>query len=269
MPVGLAAKIRGIAIVTHDSDAMPGLANRIVGRWAKVHATGMPAKFYRYPSSTVKYVGIPIDERIKKVTPKIQKDAKRQMQIAEDNTVLLLSGGGNGSKRLNELLIAISRHLLEANLSLFIVHISGTIHEAAVKAAYKERLPKNEQSRVKVAGFSSDFYTYSAAADLIISRAGATTLAELAAAGKACIIIPSPFLAGGHQLKNAEELEELDAVVVVDEAVEPDELLVVTSELLNNDSRRWELAKNLYGTARPDAAAKLALTILKVAGSRP
>jgi UDP-N-acetylglucosamine--N-acetylmuramyl-(pentapeptide) pyrophosphoryl-undecaprenol N-acetylglucosamine transferase len=266
VPVGLAAKLRGIPIVTHDSDTVPGLANRIVGRWAKVHATGMPAKFYKYPKASIEYTGIPLDARIKKVTPKIQRQCREELKIPPDAAVLLLSGGGNGSRRLNELMVAISRHLLEANLSLHIIHITGTAHEQTVKDAYKETLPRNEQDRVRTIGFSSDFYTFVAAADLIITRAGATTLAELAAAGKACVIIPSPFLVGGHQLKNAQELEKLDAAAVTNEEVEPDELLVMVSELLNNDNRRWELAKNLYGTARPDAAAKLARIILKTAG---
>jgi UDP-N-acetylglucosamine--N-acetylmuramyl-(pentapeptide) pyrophosphoryl-undecaprenol N-acetylglucosamine transferase len=267
VPVGLAARLRGIPIVTHDSDSLPGLANRIVGRWAEVHATGMPAKFYKYPKATIEYTGIPLDSRIKKVTPKIQKNYREELKIPPDSSVLLLSGGGNGSKRLNDLMIAISRHLLEANLSLHIIHITGAAHETAVKDAYRQLLPKNEQDRVLTTGFSSEFYAYSAAADLIITRAGATTLAELAAAGKACIIIPSPFLAGGHQLKNAEELGKIDAAVIAPESVEPDELLVLVSELLKNDHRRWELAKNLYGTARPEAALRLAQIILKTARS--
>jgi len=160
---------------------------------------------------------------------------------------------------------AISRHLLESNLSLYIVHITGRTHEESVKAGYRAVLPKDQLKRVVITGFTSDFYAYSAAADLIITRAGATTLAELAAAGKACVIIPSPYLTGGHQLKNAEELAKLDAAVVAGEAIEPDELLVTLSELLNNDHRRFELSRNLYSTANPDAAAKLARLILKTA----
>ena len=265
VPVGMAARLNRIPIVTHDSDIVPGLANRIVGSWAKIHATGMPAKHYAYPSSTVEHIGIPIDQRIKKVTPKIQNGYKKQLKLPPDSTVLLLSGGGNGSRRLNELMVAVSRHLLESNLSLYIVHITGPAHEQIVSEAYRAVLPKNQLSRVIITGFTPDFYAYSAAADLIVTRAGATTLAELAAAGKACVIIPSPYLTGGHQLKNAEELGKLDAAVIAGEDIEPDELLVTLSELLKNDRRRFELARNLYGTAHPDAAAKLAGIILRAA----
>jgi UDP-N-acetylglucosamine--N-acetylmuramyl-(pentapeptide) pyrophosphoryl-undecaprenol N-acetylglucosamine transferase len=265
VPVGIAAKLNRVPIVTHDSDIMPGLANRIVGRWAKVHATGMPAKHYNYPENSIEQVGIPIDQRIKKVTPKIQSSYKQQLELPPAATVLLLSGGGNGSLRLNELMVAISRHLLEANLSLYIVHITGQAHEQSVKQAYKSALPKNQQERVVITGFTPNFYVYAGAADLVITRAGATTLAELGVAGKACIIIPSPYLTGGHQLKNAEELAKLDAAVIANEDIEPDELLVMISELLNNDHRRFELARNLFGTVQPDAAAKLAGLILRIA----
>lgn len=265
VPVGLAAKMRGVPIVTHDSDIVPGLANRLVGRWARVHATGMPAELYAYPPASTVQVGIPIDERIKKVTLKVQKDYKKQLKLPLDSQLLLVSGGGNGSAYLNKLMLAIAENLLSSNLSLQIIHVAGAAHEDELVSAYKNALPKGELSRVRVIGFSSDFYAFAGAADLVITRAGATTLAELAAAGKACILIPAPFLTGGHQLKNAAELEDKDAAVVLNEDAAPDELLVTVSELLNNDSRRWELAKNLYGTARPEAAAKLAEIILKAA----
>jgi UDP-N-acetylglucosamine--N-acetylmuramyl-(pentapeptide) pyrophosphoryl-undecaprenol N-acetylglucosamine transferase len=262
VPVGIAARLTGVPIITHDSDTVSGLANRIVGRWARIHATGMPAKYYGYPKNRTEYVGIPIDERIKKVTPKIQADCRERLGIAKSAHVLLLSGGGNGSLRLNELMLSVAKSLLEADLSLYILHISGPSHQRAVKAAYKQKLPKAEQARVIVEGFTPEFYIYSQAADLVITRAGATTLAELAAEGKACVIIPSPFLTGGHQLQNAQQLADAGAAVVVDETIEPDEFLVVVSELLGNDHRRFELAKNLYATAKPDATAKLAEIII-------
>jgi len=267
VPVGVAAKLLGIPIITHDSDAMPGLANRIVGRWAKIHATGMPPENYSYPKHSIEYVGIPIDERIKKVTPKIQAESKQRLKLPPDSSVLLVSGGGNGSKRLNDLTLSIAPELLQTNLSLHIIHITGRLHESDVKAAYQS-FPKPVRGRVTTLGYSRDFYSYSAAADLVISRGGATTLAELSAAAKACIVIPAPFLTGGHQLKNAEELTRRDAAVVLDETVQPDELLAPVSSLLSDDSRRFELARNLHAMAKPDASVRLAALILKTAAKQ-
>ena len=265
VPVGLAARIRGIPIVTHDSDTVPGLANKIVGRWAKTHATGMPAKYYDFPESTTTYVGIPIDSRIKKVSPKLQKTAKQQLKLPVDAEVLLVSGGGNGSQKINDLILAVAATLLETNLGLQIVHVSGVIHEEELRRAYRHILSKPQQKRVHLYGFTTDFYKFLTAADLVIGRAGATTLAELAIAGKACIVIPAPFLTGGHQLKNAERLAAADAAVILDNNTPADELLAVINQLLNDNSRRFELSKNLFGLAKPDAAAELATLLLKTA----
>ncbi|MBX4190826.1 UDP-N-acetylglucosamine--N-acetylmuramyl-(pentapeptide) pyrophosphoryl-undecaprenol N-acetylglucosamine transferase [Candidatus Saccharibacteria bacterium] len=267
VPVGLAAKFSNIPIITHDSDSMPGLANRVVGRWAKVHATGLPADYYPYKKRSTVQVGVPIDKRIKKVTPKIQAAVKAKLKLPKDSTVLLVSGGGNGSKRLNDLTLAIAPELLESYLSLFVIHITGPLHEAQIQAAYKN-LPKAVQGRVVAVGYSQDFHAYCAAADLVITRAGATTLAELAAAGKACIVIPAPFLSGGHQLKNTQQLEAGDAAVILPNEVEPDELMVTIRSLLSNDGRRFELARNLFGLAVTDASARLAKLILETATTK-
>ena len=265
VPVGMAAKLRGVPIVTHDSDAVPGLANRIVGRWARIHATGMPAEFYSYKPATIRYVGVPINPQIRKVTPKIQKEYRNRLGLPDEANVLLLSGGGNGSRRLNNLLLGAAPELLAKDLSMRIIHICGWLHEAEVKASYKDKLTGEQLKRVSVMGFTPEFYAYSAAADVIVARAGATTIAELSAAGKACVIIPSPFLAGGHQLKNAEQLAAADAAVILDEQIDADEFLAVVNELFTSDSRRFELSRNIFALAKPQAAAELAEMIIKTA----
>lgn len=262
VPVGFAAKLRHVPIVTHDSDTVSGLANRIVGRWAQIHATGMPAKYYQYPESSVRFIGIPLDPRVKKVTPKLQKEAKQALKIPPDAQIFVISGGGNGSQHLNELILAVAAPLLETNLALHIIHITGNLHQESVARTYRQRLPKPLQKRVSTIGFTSDFYNLITAADLVLGRAGATTIAELAVAGKACILVPAPFLTGGHQLKNAEALAAADAAVVLDDSVQADELLAIINELLNDGRRRSELANNLSGLAKADAAAKLANLIL-------
>lgn len=266
VPVGIAAKLLRIPIVTHDSDSVPGLANRIVGRWAVVNATGMPARYYHYPKNKIKYVGVPVSSPdIKSVGATSLAKFKTAIKLPAASQVLLVAGGGNGSKKLNDLTTLVAPHLMKSNLALHIIHFSGSAHEQAVKKAYEDLLDPTELKRVKVFGFSSDFYKYQAAADLIFSRAGATSLAEYALFNKACIIIPSPFLTGGHQLKNAEELSAHDAAVVLPEETEPDELLAVINELLSDDHRRFQLAKNLAKLAKPNAAKDLAVVIANVA----
>jgi UDP-N-acetylglucosamine--N-acetylmuramyl-(pentapeptide) pyrophosphoryl-undecaprenol N-acetylglucosamine transferase len=268
VPVGIAARILKIPIVTHDSDTVPGLANRIIGRWAVFHTTGMPAHYYPYPKDTTAYVGIPIGEGLKPLTPSRQKELRKKLGLPVDSTILLIAGGGHGARDVNNVVTQIAPPLLESNLSLHIVHIAGQTHEAAVRSAYRNSLLKTQRDRVMVLGYSNDFHSYSAVADLIISRAGATALAEFAALAKACIVIPSPYLTGGHQLKNAEQLKKLDAAVVMDNGVAADELLAVVSELLNNDQRRWYLGQNLAKTAIADAAEKIADILIRIVNTK-
>lgn len=262
VPVGIAARLLRIPIVTHDSDAMPGLANRIVGRWAVVNATGMPAGFYDYPAEKVQYVGVPVSASVEELA-KVQPAAlKKAIGLSPSSQVLLVSGGGNGSKRLNDLMLAAAPRLLKDNLALHIVHICGQAQEPSVKELYHSILPGSDLKKITTIGFSADFHKYAAAADVILSRAGATSLAEFATLAKACIVMPSPFLAGGHQLKNAEELRRRDAAVIIGEDTTADELLVIANELLKNQARRQTLARHINSLAHPDAAEKLAKLIL-------
>jgi UDP-N-acetylglucosamine--N-acetylmuramyl-(pentapeptide) pyrophosphoryl-undecaprenol N-acetylglucosamine transferase len=266
VPVGLAAAARRVPIVTHDSDVIPGLANRIIGRFAVIHATGMPSGLYTYPESTMRYVGIPLDERIRTVDGKLQADYKRQLGLPEDSLVLLVGGAGLGSKYKNDQAAAISRRLLDAFQNLHIIHISGNLHLSEVKNAYKTGAGK--QGRVTILGFTPEFYKYSGAADVVVTRAGATVIAELAAQQKAVILIPAPHLTSGHQLKNAAELAKARAVKVVDNSASPDELLQAIMALLSNKQHRSQLANTLGKTAKRDAAEQLADILLQTAQAK-
>lgn len=265
VPVGIAAHWRHIPIVTHDSDAIPGLANRIIGRWASLHATGMPAQNYSYPKGTVRYVGIPIDDRIKPVSKADQADFKRQIGFLKDSLVLLVAGGGLGAQSLNEKLIAIAPELLVANPKLRIVHLSGRQHEKAVSGQYADSLERDMIDQVKVIGFTDEFYKYSGAADLVVTRAGATVLAELAAQHKACIVVPSPVLTAGHQLKNAQILGNSGLAEVVANDAEPRVLRGAINSLLGSQRRRDSYAQKLGATAHTDAAQKLAKILFETA----
>jgi len=267
VPVGMAAHWQKIPIITHDSDALPSLTNKILGRWAAVHATGMAPTYYDYPPASMRYVGIPVDERIKPVSKADQESFKKQLGLPAGDLVLLIGGAGLGSRELNDKVIQITPDLLQTIKNLQIIHIAGVQHQSAVEAAYAQKLPAHKRGRVKVLGFTDEFYKYTGAADLVISRAGATTLAELALQKKAVLLMPAPFLSGGHQLKNAEQLKNLQAAEVVDNNVTPEKLFDSVVQLLQGDKKRARLATNLAATAHPNAAKDLAAIILEVAGA--
>jgi UDP-N-acetylglucosamine--N-acetylmuramyl-(pentapeptide) pyrophosphoryl-undecaprenol N-acetylglucosamine transferase len=116
----------------------------------------------------------------------------------------------------------------------------------------------------------TDQYRYSGAADVVIGRAGATTLAEFALQQLPCIIVPAPHLVGAHQVKNTQALVRAGAIVQMTEGQieQPERLGRTIGELLTNDTRRIGLARNLTAYAHPHAAAELATLVLEIAGGK-
>lgn len=268
VPVGIAAHWRHIPFVTHDSDAVPGLANRIVGRWAVAHAVGMPAELYSYMPSKTFYVGVPIAAEYQPATPQIKQQAKQEIGLGGYEQVLLVTGGGLGAQRVNEAVLGVVPSLLKSHPKLAVVHGVGPDHERTMTAAYQAVLEPADTSRVIVQGYLHDMHRYATAADVIITRAGATNLAEWAALAKACIVIPNPLLTGGHQLKNTQALVEREAIVQINEADLTDKQLLrqAIEGLLNDPTKRAKLESQIAQFAKPKAASELAQLLLKSFG---
>ncbi len=266
VPVGLAARSRRIPIMTHDSDAVPGLANRIVGRWAIINATGMPAEYYDYPKDRIRYTGVPIDPRIEPITPKLQAEYKAKLNLPADALVLLASGGGLGSADVNHLIRQSAPTLFDKFPKLHIFQLTGQKHQSEVEDSYGD-LPAEQQRRIHVEGFVNAFFLFSGAADLVVSRAGATSIPEFAAQSKACIIIPADWIPGGQQVKNAQVLKDREAAVVVDNTISPDDFTKLVIDLLEDDNWRQKLSTNLGKLAKADAGVELANLILETVQS--
>ncbi len=268
VPVGLAAAARHIPYVTHDSDALPGLANRIIGRWATAHAVALPKKFYGYPQHKTFEVGVPIAAEYFPVTADQQRIYKRELHLDNYKRILLITGGGLGAQRLNEAVVSITPQLLEHYPDLAVVHLTGLDHESSIRDAYTRALPLAQRRQVIVKGFVTDLYCYSGAADVVVSRAGATNIAEFAIQAKACIVVPNPQLTGGHQLKNAEVLAAHQAVMVVGEVeiqTQGAEVLeTAIKQLLNSEADRQGLSKKIAQFAHPGATQQLVQLLLTI-----
>jgi UDP-N-acetylglucosamine--N-acetylmuramyl-(pentapeptide) pyrophosphoryl-undecaprenol N-acetylglucosamine transferase len=260
VPVGLAAAMRHIPIVTHDSDAVPGLANRMVSRWASVHATALAAEYYPYPSAKVLPVGVLVEHSYQLVTEDIQQQFKTRLGLPPSAPLLLVTGGSSGAERINKAVVEIVDELLAKHPDLRIIHQAGK-GKTGVYGDYKHE-------RLQVLEFLNPMYEYMGAADLVVCRASANTLAELGVQGKATIAIPSEFLTGGHQIKNARILEEQGAAAVVyeDKLYDLQQGLLSTIEsLLADKTKRETLAKTLNAQTIPDAARRLAVLLLEQA----
>ena len=264
MPIGLAAHMLKIPIVIHDSDAHPGLTNRFLARYATTIALGSPVENHTYPKNRTHYVGIPIDESFR---PLVNKEEQQRLKalIGFHNIakpLVVVTGGGLGARNINRAIAMLAPKLLD---KVLILHITGehTYEETKLMA------PKSPDYIIKpfiATGMAPLF----GAADVVITRAGATALQELAAMSKATIIVPNPLLTGGHQLKNAAIYDDAHAAIVIDEnkmVVNPLYLKKAIEILINNPQKNKELGKRLHTFARPDAAVDMAALIAEAAAT--
>jgi UDP-N-acetylglucosamine--N-acetylmuramyl-(pentapeptide) pyrophosphoryl-undecaprenol N-acetylglucosamine transferase len=266
VPVGLAAANLRIPYITHDSDAIPGLANRIISHWATLHAVALSKDIYNYPQDKTVTTGIPLQKEFRLVSEELKQKYRSDLGITNSEKLLFIIGGGLGAQRINNAVLQIMPHLLRQYRQLRVVHVVGRLNQVDMEKGYDEVLDAVERSRIKVCGYISDVYIYSGAADIIITRAGATNLAEFALQGKACIIIPSPFLTGGHQLKNAQYLMNRQAAIMIDESEvqdDPNRLAKKISILLKNENLQKELGDKLASFAKPKATEELADLLLQ------
>lgn len=265
VPVALGGRLSGVPYVTHDSDSVPSLANRLIARWALLHAVALPAEIYPYPAEKIRVVGVPVSHQYQAVTDRLQRHYRQLLKLQAYEQVVLVTGGGNGAQGLNQHMIANAAYLLKRYPKLAILHIAGRSLAEATRTAYDESVLAADRERVIVEGFVTDLYRYSGAADVVIARGGATNLAEFAIQGKACIIIPSPQLV--WNIRNAEVMARHNAIVHMhDEQAEQERRLATEIvRLLDNDVERRRLGQQLATLAHPGSAAELASLLLEAA----
>ncbi|MFY9228505.1 MAG: UDP-N-acetylglucosamine--N-acetylmuramyl-(pentapeptide) pyrophosphoryl-undecaprenol N-acetylglucosamine transferase [Candidatus Microsaccharimonas sp.] len=257
LPVGLAARLLRIPLVIHDSDAHPGLTNRVLSKWATAIATGAPLEYYSYPKSKSKYIGIPIGADFHPYSASEQKTAKQEWGIDDSRPLIVITGGGLGAKRINDTVAEVLNRLQQL----------GSVVLVAGAGQYDELRPlvPTDSEQFQLYPFVTNMHRLLVAADIVVTRAGATTILELAALAKPTILVPNAKLTGGHQLKNAVVYEEAKAVAVLNEEamVENPQLLVdQVQTLLDHPEKTDAMAKRFATFSKPDAAHDMASMIL-------
>lgn len=273
VPVCLAAALRGIPYITHDSDAIPSLANRIIAPWAKIHAVALPKEVYTtYPSNKTVTVGVPISHKFHQLTASEVKAERQRLGFGDAGKVLFMTGGGNGAERLNRGLMDCVPELLERYPDLWVVHITGRNLEADMRQRYGRLLSPSDKKRVEVKGFVTNLYQYSGAADVVVTRAGGSSIAEFATQAKACVVVPNPQLTGGHQIKNAKVWADRKAVRLVSEenlSNDPRALMPALTDLFDHPDKAKDLGIKLSELAQPNAAHLLAVLLLEIVEENP
>ncbi len=262
VPIALAAKLTGLSYITHDSDVVPSLANKIIAPWAKYNLVALKKGYYPYDKNKIKVTGVPVSNQFKFVDHAQQIKFKLKLGLKSTDKVLFVIGGGLGSLNINKLILSIADKLLTDFDNLYIFHVVGQKNYHFMEHQYHRDIFKKfiDTKRIQFFSFLDEVYLYSGAADLIISRAGATNIAEFSLQGKACIVIPSPSLPNSHQLKNAQYLQDNQATIVLSEKEllkDPIELKEQVSLLLRANDRREELIKSISALANDQAIEKI------------
>lgn len=258
IPVGIAARLRGVPLVLHEQNSVAGMTNRFLSRWADAVAVTYPESVasFAHPDR-VTVTGNPVRDEI------LDADRVRcrtALGFSDDEVILVVFGGSAGARRINTGVLSAAPRILD-NRSVRVVHVTGPgEYEAVSEQAIAAALPPE---RWELHGYRDDMPTLLAAADLVVARAGATSIAEITALGIPSVLVPYPFATADHQTKNARSLESSGAAVVVrNDEVDTARFSDVVVDLLGDPARRATMSAAARGLGRRDAAGEVARIVV-------
>lgn len=250
-PPVYAAHRKGIRTYVHDSNALPGKANRMTAKCCTNVLLGIEeAKHYFNPAKCI-VTGTPVRQEM--VVRKNQQEARRELKLPADRHIVLVMGGSQGAKNLNSLVIRTAAECRE--LCDFLI-ITGTSDFARVSEL------TTDMPHVHVIEFCSAMATAYAAADVVISRSGASSLTELAHMGKAALLVPYPFAADDHQAHNARVFAAHGAARMMREnTLSPEDISAFLKEVLGDPSLLASMSESALRLDMPDAVSRIANVI--------
>lgn len=250
LPIVYAAGSFGIPVYLQEQNAVAGLANKVGSRFAKkIFVTSEEAATF-FPGGKTEILGNPV-----RALPDINT-LERPEEFPEGKKCVFITGGSQGALGINRK-IEESIKEITADPSVSVVWQVG----AKNVEDFKNRL--GDLPNVSIVGFVNNVYSYFQYADLVVSRAGASALAEILAFGKPSVLLPFPHATANHQEKNARVVEKAGAAMVELDS-EPNQLWSKISSLLNDDSKRESMAQAAKNMGMPDAADRIAKAILKM-----
>jgi UDP-N-acetylglucosamine--N-acetylmuramyl-(pentapeptide) pyrophosphoryl-undecaprenol N-acetylglucosamine transferase len=264
IPVGLAAVLRRIPLVLHEQNSVPGMANKFLSRWA--HRVGVT---YEESASSLAHpdraevTGNPVRGAVLEA----ERSAGRALLgVPEGATMLLVFGGSRGARHLNSALVGLRDRLLEIP-DLHVVQVAGAKEVGTVTSAL-ESAGGDAGGRWRVVDYISDMGSALAASDVVVARAGATSIAEITALGLPAVLVPYPYATDDHQTTNARAMVDHGAAVLIPDAELDDERFGdIVVALLTEPGRRATMAAASRSLGRPDAADRVAALARDVVGA--
>jgi UDP-N-acetylglucosamine--N-acetylmuramyl-(pentapeptide) pyrophosphoryl-undecaprenol N-acetylglucosamine transferase len=255
-PPIIAAKCSGAKTFLHESNSIPGRANRWLARWVDGAFVYFPPTTEKLAARRVEVVGMPVRPQF--LEPMTPGAARTAMGLEPEAPVLLVMGGSQGARKVNELVMAFVPQLRQAMPNLQFVHLTGDHDLESIRARYKAlNIP------AVVHAFWNEMGLALAAADVAVSRAGASSLAELAARQLPAVLIPYPTAADNHQFFNARAFVQSGAArMISQDSATPDALAGEILELIRNPLKRSAMQSALADWNAPAAAGDIAERIL-------
>lgn len=253
-PVVRCAAKKGIKTAIHEQNAFPGVTNKILAKQVDLVFAAMPDAVQRLgaPDKTV-VTGNPVREEMFRQD---RPAARRALGAKEGQAVIISFGGSLGAQVLGERVADLAKWEI-AQRDFLHVHATGSIEKADF-AALAARLGIDHSPKFIIREYIDNMPEMLAAADLVISRAGALTLAEIAAVGRASVLIPSPNVAENHQYHNAMQLQKLGAAVVVEEKeLTGEKLIGIVDKLTKDPAELMLMGAKARALAQPDSLDKI------------
>ena len=257
-----AANSLGIPTLIQEQNSYAGLANKQLAAKARKICVAYEGMERFFPAEKIMLTGNPVRQALLETTLS-REDAVRSLGFNPERKTILLVGGSLGARTVNE---SVLQHLdLVAGSDVQFLWQTGKYYYADIQQQLKGR----DLPNLKVTDFITDMGAAYRAADLVISRAGASSISEFCLIGKPVILVPSPNVAEDHQTKNALALANRDAAIYVKDADAPATLLRLAIDTVNDEQKLRSLSENVLKLALPDSAEIIAKEVLKLANVAP
>jgi UDP-N-acetylglucosamine--N-acetylmuramyl-(pentapeptide) pyrophosphoryl-undecaprenol N-acetylglucosamine transferase len=262
-PLDRAAWREQIPLVIHEQNSVPGLTNRVAGRWADRIAVTFPgsADGFRHPERTV-VSGNPVRAAVLELDRDARRaDARRRFGLAPDVPTVLVFGGSQGARSINRAIIEAHGRWKLADLQ--VLHAAGAGGYASSASGWERARAGGTGPTTQLVDFIDAMDDAYAAADVVVCRAGATSIAELTVLGIPAVLVPYPHATADHQTANARALERAGgAVVIDDDDLDGASLVAAVRPLLEDPDRYARMARAARAFGRRDAAAIVTRTVL-------